>query len=240
MRQAMILSSMLLLGACNHSDAKQAEASGPKISRDFAVAAFDRIAAAGPHHVIVHVGGAPSLRAEGNSKQIERLEIKVEDGELRIGLRDKKGFSWSSNRQALTIHVTAPALRGAAVAGSGDIKVDKVETKSFAASIGGSGNIDLPAMKVEEAAFAIGGSGNIRAAGTAGSSTASIGGSGNLDLRALEARRTNVSIAGSGNVSARATEAAEISIVGSGDATVAGGAKCTINKMGPGSARCTG
>jgi hypothetical protein len=241
MRSAMILGSMLLLGACNFSaGAKEAETSGEKIRRDYQVAGFDRVALAGPHNVVVTVGGAPSVRAEGDSKLIEQLEVKVENGELRIGHKERKNFSWNSNRQAVTIYVTAPSLRAAAVAGSGDLKVDRIEGKSFAAAIGGSGNIDLAAIKVEEAAFAIGGSGNIKAAGTTGSSEASIGGSGDLDLGGLEARRAKVSIAGSGNVSARATEAADISIVGSGDVTVAGGAKCTISKMGSGDARCTG
>jgi hypothetical protein len=241
MRNAMILASVLVLGACNFSaGAKEAETSGENIRRDFAAAGFDRVAVAGPHNVIVTVGGAHSVRAEGDSKLMERLEVKVKNGELHIGTKDRKGFSWSSNnRQALTIYVTAPSLSGAAVAGSGDLKVDRVEGKSFAASIGGSGNIDLASLKVEEAAFAIGGSGNIRAAGTAASSNASIGGSGDLDLGKLETRQAKVSIAGSGSVSARATEAADISIVGSGDVTMAGGAKCTISKMGSGSANCT-
>jgi hypothetical protein len=241
MRKAIILSSLLLLGACNVSaGAKEAETAGVQTQRSFEVAGFDRLSVAGPHNVIVTVGGAPSMRAEGDSKQIERLEVKVVDGELQIGVKEKRGFSWSSNRQALTIHVTAPSLRGAAVAGSGDIKVDRIEGKSFAASIGGSGNIDLPAMKVEEAAFAIGGSGNIRAAGTTGTSAASIGGSGDIDLAGLQARQAKVSVAGSGNVRARATDTADISIVGSGDVELSGGAKCNIDKLGSGSARCTG
>lgn len=241
MRKAIILGSVLLLAACNFgaAGAKETETSGQQIRRNFTMAGFDRVTLAGPHNVIVTVGGAHAVRAEGDSKLIERLEIDVKDGELRIGTKNEKGFNWNSNRKALTIYVTAPTLGGAAVAGSGDMKVDRVEGKSFAASIGGSGNIDLAAVKVEEAAFAIGGSGNIKATGTAGSSSASIGGSGDLDLGALQTRHSKVSIAGSGNVSARATEAADIQIVGSGDVTVAGGAKCTVSKMGSGSVNCT-
>jgi hypothetical protein len=243
-RNAIILGSVLLLGACGFSagakDGKETATGGEQIRRNYQVAGFDRVTLAGPHNVIVTVGGAHAVRAEGDSKLIERLEFEVKDGELRIGTKNEKGMNWNSNRQALTIYVTAPTLAGAAVAGSGDMKVDRVEGRSFAASIGGSGNIDLAAVKVEEAAFAIGGSGNIKAAGTAGRSSASIGGSGDLDLGALQTRQSKVSIAGSGNVSARASEAADIQIVGSGDVTVAGGAKCTISKMGSGSVNCTG
>ncbi len=240
MRSTIILGSMLLLGACNFSaDAKEAEAGGEQIKRDYQLAGFDRVALGGPHDVIVTVGGAHSVRAEGDSRLIERLEVKVENGELTIGHKDRMSFGWK-NHKPVTIYVTAPSLRAASIGGSGNIKVDKVAGKSFAAAIGGSGDIDLASLTVEEAVFSIGGSGNIRAVGTAGSSQASIAGSGDLDLGRLEARRAKVSIAGSGNVSARATEAADISIVGSGDVTMAGGAKCNISKMGSGEARCTG
>lgn len=240
MRKAAILGSMLLLGACNFTaGAKEAEAGGEKVKRDYQVAAFDRVSLAGPHDVIVTVGGAPSVRAEGDSRLIERLEVKVENGELSIGTRDRVSFGWK-NHKPVRIYVTAPSLAGASIGGSGNIKVDRIEGRSFAAAIGGSGDIDLASMKVEEAAFSIGGSGNIRAVGTATGSQASIAGSGDLDLGRLETRRTKVSIAGSGNVSARATEAADIDIVGSGDVTLAGGAKCNISKMGSGEARCTG
>jgi hypothetical protein len=231
---------MLLLGACNLSaDAREAETSGEQIRREFELTGFDRVALAGPHDVIVTVGGASSVRAEGDSKLIDRLEIKVEDGELRIGMKDEKNFRWNFNGKPLTIYVTAPSLAGAAVAGSGNLKVDRADGKSFAAAIGGSGDIELGAIKVEEASFAIGGSGNIKAAGTAQSSNVSIGGTGALELGKLETRRTKVSIAGSGSVNARATEAADINIVGSGDVVIAGGGKCTVSKMGSGEARCT-
>jgi hypothetical protein len=237
----MILGSIALLTACNFSaDAREAETPGEQTRRNYAAAGFDRVTLAGPHNVIVTVGGAHSVRVEGDSKLIERLEVKVEDGELKIGTKDRKNYNWSSGRKALTIYVTAPSLSGAAVAGSGDLKVDRVEGQSFAASIGGSGNIDLASVKVQEAAFAIGGSGNIKAAGSAQSSTVSIGGSGDLDLAALQTRQSKVSIAGSGNVRAHASESADISVVGSGDVTIAGGAKCNISKMGSGDARCTG
>ena len=240
MREAMILGSMLLLGACNfNADAREAESAGAQIKREYQLAGFDRVSLAGPHDVIVTVGGAHSVRAEGDSRTIERLEIKVENGELAIGTRDKVSIGWK-NHKPVTIYVTAPSLAAASIGGSGDIKVDKVQGKSFAAAIAGSGDIDLASLTVEEAVFSIGGSGNIRAAGTAQSSQASIAGSGDLDLGRLQARQAKVSIAGSGNVSARASEAADISIVGSGDVTMAGGAKCNISKMGSGEARCTG
>lgn len=239
MRSAMILASLLLASACNFSNAQEPETAGENIRRDYQVGAFERLSLAGPHNVVVTVGGAPSVRAEGDAKLIERLEVKVENGQLSLGVKDENRIGWNSGRKALTIYVTAPSLEAAEMAGSGEIKVDKVEGKSFAAAIAGSGDIDLASLRVEEASFSIGGSGNIKAAGAAQATQVSIAGSGDLDLSALDAQRARVSIAGSGNVRARATQTANVSIMGSGDVTIAGGAKCSISKMGSGEARCT-
>jgi hypothetical protein len=241
MRAALILGSALLLGACNMSaDAQEAPAGGGgNAKRDFQVGAFDKVSLAGSHNVIVSVGGAPSVRAEGDPKVLDRLDIRVEGGELRIGSRSGISISFKSHRSA-TIYVTVPSLAAASVSGSGDLKVDRVEGARFAAGIAGSGDIDIAALKVEAAEFEVGGSGDIRAAGTAQSASISLAGSGDLSLEGLETRRAKVAVAGSGDVRVRAMETADISIVGSGDVTLSGSAKCTISKMGSGEARCTG
>jgi hypothetical protein len=239
MREAMILAGAALLGACNFSaGAKEAEASGERTGRDYQVAGFDRVSLIGPHDVIVTVGGPPSVRAEGDSKLIEKLEISVENGELKIGSKKKFNIVWKGDRNPLAIHVTVPSLSGVNLSGSGDLKVDRVEGRSFAASVSGSGDIDIGSIKVEQANFALGGSGDIKAAGAARTSEVSLAGSGDLDLGRLEVQRAQVSLAGSGDVLVRATEAADISLVGSGDVTLAGGAKCNISKRGSGEVRC--
>jgi hypothetical protein len=244
MRSAMILVSVLLLGACNLSANAEGRdgggEAGPAARRDFQVGGFERISLAGSHNVIVQVGGAPSVRAEGDAKLIERLEITVEGGELRIGSKESFSFGFKGHRKPLTIHVTAPSLTAANLSGSGDLRIDKVEGERFAGAISGSGDIDVAALKVGQADFSISGSGRIRAVGTAQSSNAAIAGSGDLDLAQFEVRTTKVDIAGSGDVQTRAMESADISIMGSGDVTVSGPAKCNVSKMGGGDVRCAG
>ena len=239
MRNAIILGSALLLSACNFSaGAREPENGGAQARKDFSVGSFDRVAVSGSPDVVVTVGGAPSVRAEGSQKMIDRLDIRVEDGALKIGTRKNNSFMHRGGR--LTIYVTAPSLTGAQVLGSGGIRIDKVEGPRFASAIAGSGELDIASLKVGEASFAIAGSGTVRAAGTAQSSNVSVAGSGDAGLERLEARRAKVSVAGSGDVRARAMETAEISIRGSGDVTLSGTAKCTIDKAGSGDARCTG
>ena len=241
MRDSMMLVPLLALGACGMSSAHETGgASGHNGRRDFQVGAFDRVELAGSQNVIVTVGGAPSAYAEGDTGLLDRLEVEVEDGVLRI--RHKKGkwsFGWSRDHGPITVHVTAPSLRGAEVAGSGDMRIDKVQGDAFAASIAGSGEMDVASLTAKSTSFSIAGSGGVRAAGSAESADISIAGSGDVRAEGLQVRRAKVSIAGSGNVQAKAVETADISIMGSGDVVLTGGAKCNVSKMGSGEARCS-
>jgi hypothetical protein len=232
-----ILIPVLLLGACSMGEAS--ETSGQKVSRNYQVGAFDKIALTGSSNVIVTVGGAPSVRAEGDSALLEKLEIRVENGVLQIGY--KKGnwsFGWRKDHGPVTVHVSAPSLTGAEVAGSGDMKIDKVEGGDFAGEIAGSGEMELASLRAGKASFSIAGSGGVTANGNAETGDFSSAGSGDVHAAGLQVKRAKVSIAGSGNVETQATETANIDIKGSGDAIVTGGARCSVSKRGSGDVRC--
>jgi hypothetical protein len=236
MRSAILI-PVLLLGACSAGGAT--ESSGHKGSRDFQVGAFEKISLTGSSNVVVTVGGAPSVRAEGDTALLEKLEIKVENGILRIGYRKGNwAFGWRKDHGPVTVHVSAPSLTGAQVAGSGDMRIDKVEGGDFRGEIAGSGEIQLASLRARTARFSIAGSGGVTAAGAAETADFEIAGSGDVHAAGLQVKRAKVSIAGSGNVETQATETASIDIMGSGDAIVTGGAKCSVNKMGSGDVRC--
>lgn len=242
MRTLAILVSNLALIACNMSADAQGsaprEGGGSATQRSFDLAGFDAVGLSGSPDVVVTVGGPHAVRAEGDAELLDRLDLRVDGGTLKIGY--KKG-NWSMNwgsRPKTTIYVTVPALRAASVAGSGDIRVDRVQGDSFEASVAGSGDIDIAQMQVGGANFSIAGSGNIRAKGAAQNAAASIAGSGDIDVGALQSRTASASVMGSGVVRIAATETANISIMGSGDVYVNGPARCTISKRGSGEVHC--
>ena len=243
MRSALLFASTLALGACNVSaDAQNnAQASTGSVQRAFEVAGFDSVSLGGPHNVVVQVGPATSVRAEGPAAELDRLEIKVENGDLEIGTRKDKSWTVHVGRTVpVTIYVTTPMLKAAAIGGSGDMQIDKVEGVNFKAAVGGSGDIAIASLKVDNASFSIAGSGGIKAVGSAGKADISVVGSGDVDVGGVETRSASVSIAGSGDVQTRAMETADVSIMGSGDVTVSGPAKCSVSKMGSGDVRCGG
>ena len=244
MRLTAILVSTVALAACNmgaQAEEGEAGSSGKMTQRSYQLSGFDAVGSAGSQDVIVTVGGQHSVRAEGDAEVLDRLDIRVEGGTLKIGHKKSKGWlNWERSRGTSRIFVTMPAIRSAAVAGSGDMKVDRAQGEAFEASVAGSGNIDVGQVQVGEAKFEIAGSGNIRAAGTAQKASVAIAGSGNVETGGVQAKTASVSIAGSGDVSVHASDTADISIAGSGNVDVGGTARCTINKRGSGDVRCSG
>jgi hypothetical protein len=245
MRAALILIPALAMAACGFgADAQEGKPSRGDTrmaQRTYEVGTFDSVSLGGHHNVIMSVGPAPSVRAEGPTAELDRLDIKVEDGDLHI--RTKKDRDWFGSRRRrgpVTVYVTTPALSAASIGGSGDMRIDQVEGASFAASIEGSGDMQIGSLQVGEADFSVAGSGGIRAAGSAEQTSVSIAGSGDVALDGLETRHASVSIVGSGDVGVRAMETADVSIMGSGDVNIGGSARCSVSKMGSGDVRCGG
>jgi hypothetical protein len=243
MRKLLALVPLVLAAACSAGNAQGNEdrqASGAQGRRDFPVGAFQAVALEGSHDVVVTVGGEPSVRAEGDAEAIERLDIRVENGSLKIGTRRDSESWFGRHRGGVTVYVTAPALNAASIAGSGDLRVDRVQGQSFNASVSGSGDMEIAALRARQASFSVSGSGGVRAAGEAEQAEISVAGSGSLALDGLQTRRASVSIAGSGDVALQASETVDGSIVGSGDIEVRGGARCSVSKTGSGDLRCGG
>lgn len=239
MRTVILLATAatLSLAACGGSSA---EAPGPTTQRDYQVGAFDKLEVAGPFDVTVTTGGKPSVHASGPSNLLEKMEVIVEGGVLKIRPEKRnKMFGWNWGSGKATVAVTVPMLSEAAIAGSGGIAIDKISGASFKGGIAGSGDLRLAAVDAGAVELSIAGSGGVTAAGKAKTVTYEIAGSGDIDAKGLVAETARVSIAGSGNVNANATGSADIEMVGSGNVDVTGGAKCTTDKAGSGEVTCS-
>jgi hypothetical protein len=234
---AMAASSTAVAGCQAHG-----EDAGAMVSRNYQVSNFQQIEVAGPYDVDVRTGPVVSVAARGSEKLLERTLVEVRGNKLVIRPQRTQGwfnFGWSHHGKA-EFTVTVPQLSGASIAGSGDIRVDKVQGDAFAGEIAGSGGINIGNLEVQQLKFEIAGSGGVKAqAGKTQSAKYEIAGSGDIDARGVAAQSAEVSIAGSGNVRANATGTAKVRISGSGDVDVTGGAKCDISKAGSGDVRCS-
>lgn len=236
---AALIAALAAAGACSRT---HAEDGGATVSRNYQVGNFRQIEVAGPYDVEVRTGANPVVSARGSEKLLERTVVEVKGDKLLIHPQQQKGWfgvRWTSGGKAHFV-VAVPQLAGATIAGSGDIRIDKVAGERFDGTVAGSGGIDLGSVDVQSLKLSIAGSGGVKAgAGKARSAEYDIAGSGDLDAGAVQAQQAKVSIAGSGSVRAQATATADVNIMGSGDVDVAGGAKCSVSKAGSGDVRCS-
>lgn len=231
-----LLIGLVALGACNQGETM---ASGVRASRNYDVGDFSKIELAGPYEVRVKTGAKPGVTASGPRNVLDRLVVEVKGGELQIHPREGHFSFRDSPSSKVVIEVSAGALEGAAIAGSGDLSIDKVTGGDFKANIGGSGSLDLGTVEVAKLEVDIGGSGDVRASGKASSARYNVAGSGDIALGQVETKDLDVSIAGSGSVAARSTGKAKVTVLGSGGVDVSGGAKCETHKLGSGDIRCS-
>jgi len=241
MKRLLPIAAIALLAGCNFSssDDRETRDAGPAVARQYQVGAFDRIAVAGPYEVSVVTGAQPGVSASGGEAVLAETDISVEDGVLKIKPKSKKGIRWNwGNSGKVMVKVTTAALRGAEIAGSGGVTIDRVAGGDFKGEVAGSGDLMIAAVDAGAVEFSIAGSGNVRAAGKAQRVEVNIAGSGDVDLATLEAATADISIAGSGKVRARATATADVTIMGSGDVAISGGAKCNVSKNGSGNVTC--
>lgn len=235
---AAVIAASAATSACGQT---HAEDGGATVSRNYQVGNFQEIEVAGPYDVQIRTGSNPSASARGSEKLLERTIVEVQGDKLVIRPKRENNWfgGWSSKGKA-AFTVTVPQLKGATIAGSGDIRVDRVQGDRFEGTVAGSGGLDVAAMDVQSLKLSIAGSGGVKAGGgKAQSAEYEIAGSGDVDAGAVQAGQAKVSIAGSGSVKAHASGTAAVSIMGSGDVDVSGGAKCSVTKMGSGEARCS-
>lgn len=240
MRHLLIVPA-LLLAACggasfaSDGDGDVIAPGGSGGQRSYAASGFERIGLLGPDSATVSVGPAFSVRAEGDPAVLDRLQVKVKGDRLELSRRrDALGGGSGAARFVVTL----PRIKAAAVAGSGNMTIDKAEADAFKASVAGSGDLAIGALRTGALDASIAGSGNFSATGLAERLDASVAGSGNFDGPGLVSTSADVSIAGSGRVRARVNGEASVSIVGSGDAELGPQARCTVSRVGSGRARC--
>jgi hypothetical protein len=207
---------------------------------DYEVGEFDQISTVGPQDVVITIGDTYAVRSEGSPEALGQLEVVIDDGELTIRPKSPRRTNWGSLDSA-TFFVTVPRLERVAQAGSGDVRIDRIEGDSFEGAIAGSGELAIDVLEVDEADFSIAGTGSVAvAAGAADETEVSIGGRGEVRAAGLRSETASISIGGVGEVALTVEDEAQVSIMGSGDVEITGPARCSVSRMGGGEVRCNG
>ncbi|WP_109354466.1 head GIN domain-containing protein [Sphingorhabdus sp. EL138] len=245
MKKMLLVIPFLALSACEGSIAsavgnagKSSFSDGTQIgTSDTNPGEFEGVTLAGPDNVIFTTGADFSIRAEGDADTLEQLRYKVTGGQLKIG-REKNSSMWSGNYRGATVYVSAPSLKSAKLAGSGDMQVDNMNGESAKISVAGSGNIDIAEIETASLTTKVAGSGDVSIAGTADEVTISVAGSGDISGKKLKAENATIKVAGSGDVALSSDGTVNATVVGSGDIRIHGDATCNTKSRGSGDITC--
>ncbi len=208
--------------------------SGRIVEESRALAGFSALKLAGSIDVELRAGDRESVTVRADDNVVPLIETRVDSGTLAIGVARGASFRTQRTPRVLVEFVRLGEL---AVAGSGDVRADRVRGDAFAVSVAGSGDVKIDALDVNSLGVMLAGSGDFSAGGRADEQGFSIRGSGDVRARDLVGRSVKVSIAGSGDAQVHATERLEVAIVGSGDVVYHGTPKVTKSIAGPGSVR---
>ena len=239
--RTLIAAAAIAASASTAACAQQrAQNDGPTVSRNYPVGNFNRVEVGGSFDVDVRTGAKPSVNVQGSEKLLERLTVEVKGD--RLVIETKRNRSWLGGWRSYgkgQIRITVPSLSAASLAGSGGMRIDRVQGERFEGQVAGSGDLSVGSVAVSALKLGIAGSGKVEAAGRATRAEYDIAGSGDVRAAGLNAQDIDVSIAGSGNVRGHATRRAKVDIAGSGDVEISGGAKCEVHKAGVGKVRCS-
>lgn len=230
------LAAVALAGAVAGCDAAKISINGEEGKRlsdlDLAGQAPTEIAMLGPDRVEVSEGGALAIAVEGDPSITDHLRFTLKDGTLgilRAGRTDGDGTA--------TVKVTMPALREVSMLGSGTIEAAALAPEAKVAILG-SGTIATPTVKATALNVDLAGSGRYSAGGSATNLKLNVAGSGEAAMEALRVDKASVSIAGSGDARFASDGEVAAKILGSGEVTVIGRARCTVDALGSGKLNC--
>jgi hypothetical protein len=143
LRIAAVLSSLLLLAACNWSDTyggPTIKGSGNLKTETRVVEKFTAIVISGSANLEIEQTGEESLELTVDDNLLPLFTTEVRDGTLFIGVAEGKRLTWSG--KGPRIKVTVRELRSkSAVRAS--VKATKLDTDSLSISISGAGSASI-------------------------------------------------------------------------------------------------
>jgi hypothetical protein len=172
----------------------------PEAMRTLDLRDFDRIDVRGVFDLDVEVGPDFAIELSGKTAALDRVEARVEDGELILDQRDRKRDE--KRGRGVTARISLPALNAIDASGVVDGDVRGVSASAFRLEISGVGDMEV--------------------AGTCETLEAEVSGVGDLDAEALECKSVEVTVSGVGDATVYASEAVKATVSGMGEISVKG------------------
>jgi len=208
------------------------------VDRQYSVTDFDRVEVSGPYQVTLATGRPSSAIAKGPRDAIERIEVAVQGGVLRIR---PNASAWGSANAAsgpIMIVLTTRTLRAATVNGAGRLDVDKARTMQLDVTVVGSGGAHIAGIETDSLRANLLGSGSLELSGRAKTFRSELHGSGNLDAAQLKVDDATIVGDSSGEAKVAVVRSAKVTARGSGGVEIVGTPACTVTSLGAGRVIC--
>jgi hypothetical protein len=192
---------------------------GDRITETRQVAQFDRLEINGVDVKVVE-GDGRHVRVYAGENVIDRVITESSGGLLQVNVRDRGIVIGSDPLGDAQVEVTAAALEGIEVEGSGDVLLE-----------------DLDAQELE---LDLQGAADLEATGSVDRLTATIQGAGDADLSELTVRAAMVEAQGAADVDLNVSEQLDVSVQGAGDVTYRGDPAVQSEVEGAGELRRAG
>jgi hypothetical protein len=201
---------------------------GPEQTQTRTVSAVSAVELASSGDMVLTRGDTPSLRITAGRNVLRHLTSDIHGDRLTLG-------SDGSLHRAGHVHydLVLPAVRVVELSGSGAVRV-RAPSALQQALLPGSGDIRIDGLQTDSLSVGLSGSGQIAVAGSTTRQRVSIDGSGDYSAGGLESLDAEVSISGSGDADAAVSRTLTVSISGSGSVTYIGNPTVTRSISGSG------
>lgn len=192
---------------------------------------FKAVSIGVPAETKISFGETGSYSITGHESDLERIEVEVKKGWLKVRSNGRKPF-----KKRVEVIITAKGLEGIKQEGSGIITCEDgvLAAQESTLIVSGSGAITASTRGSQILKGVLTGSGKLELSGNTDMLDVSISGSGDINARSLVAESVNVVISGSGTCEVEARESLNAVISGSGNLSYLGDPKVTTMINGSG------
>jgi hypothetical protein len=220
LRIAAVLSSLLLLAACNWSDVggPTIKGSGHILTETRQVENFTAIVVSGSANLEIEQTGEEGLEITTDDNLLPLYTTEVRNGILYIEVAEGKRLTWSWNGSVpriTRIKVTIRDLRQLTISGAARVKATNLNTDSLSITVSGAASGSF--------------------AGRSDDLSITVSGSGSLDAADLRAKRATIVVSGAGEVTVNANEELDARVSGVGTIWYVGSPKLRSKVSGVGS-----
>ncbi len=230
---AMLAAATLMLSSCQDEFFEGIDGQGELTVNSINLQPIDGITNMINATVLLSQGDEQEVRIEAQQNIIDNIRLDVINGNWKISY-----YHWVRYAKPVTIRITVPSLRAAAISGSGSISglTPFTNLEKLSLVISGSGDMDLDTDS-KNLDVTISGSGDFLLKGTTKTLDVLVSGSGNVDAYDLSSLVSDITISGSGSVYTAPVQVLDVLISGSGSVFYDGSPEVNANITGSGRVR---